>query len=100
MNNDTPKIVKRILLQYSFYQFKQRLEYMCKKKGCKLILVHAALTSKTCSCCGSIKDAGTSETYKCGTCKSSFDRDANSAKNILIKGLSVLLDANLNCHAS
>jgi len=83
-------IVKRVLLQYSFYKFKQRLEYMCEKHGCKLILVHEALTTKTCSSCGSIKEQGKSETYNCSACNTSFDRDENSARNILIKGMTML----------
>lgn len=82
--------VKRILLQYSFYKFKQRLTYMCEKYGCKLILVAPALTTKTCSNCGSIYEVARSETYNCPNCSFSCDRDINSAKNILIKGMTIM----------
>jgi len=87
---DLSALIKRILLQFSFYQFKQRLEYACERYGCKLILVHEALTSKTCSCCGHRQDIGSSEEYKCPNCKSCLDRDVNSARNILIKGMTQL----------
>jgi putative transposase len=87
---DLPALVKRILQQYSFFSFKQRLEYLCERNNCKLILVHEALTSKSCSSCGNVGEVGKSEVYKCLRCGGSFDRDGNSAKNILVKGMSVL----------
>ena len=85
-----PKIIKRLLNQFSFFQFKQRLEYMCEKINRKLILVNEALTTKTCSNCGTKNNIGSSETYTCSKCNHTFDRDINSAKNILIKGITVL----------
>lgn len=85
-------LVKRILNQYSFYQFKLKLAYLCEKYGCQLILVHPALTTKTCSSCGVINDPGLSETYTCSSCELSYDRDIHSSKNILIKGMSKILE--------
>ncbi len=85
-----PKLCKRIILQYSFHEFKLRLEHKCKMFGCKLIYVNEALTSKTCSSCGSENNVGCSEVYNCNQCGSVCDRDLNAAKNMLIKGLSVL----------
>ena len=82
--------IKRILLQYSFHKFKQRLTYMCERYGCKLILVAPALTTKTCSNCGDINEVAKSETYNCPNCSFSCDRDVNSAKNILIKGMTIM----------
>ena len=88
---ELPTIIKRILLQYSFHQFKERLEYMCEIYKCKLILVNEALTTKSCSCCGSINDkVGKSEEYNCPNCSLKLDRDVNSARNILIKGMTIL----------
>lgn len=89
--NKLKGIVKRILNQYAFYQFKQRLEYECEKYGSKVIYVHEALTTKTCSCCGNISHTvGSSEEYCCSKCNNRIDRDVNSAINILIKGLTAL----------
>jgi len=89
-NQNLPGLVKRVINQYAFYQFKSRLIYLCEKYKCKLILVHPALTTKCCSACGAINKPEKFETYNCLSCQFSYDRDVNSAKNVLIKGLTVL----------
>ena len=46
-------------------------------------------TSKTCSNCGYLHEKlGSSKTFSCPGCNDSFDRDANAAKNILLKCMS------------
>ena len=87
---DTKPLIRRVLNQYAFYQFKLRLEYLCEKYGCKLILVHPALTTKTCSSCGQLNNIADKETYTCSACHFSNDRDIHSSKNILIKGVTIL----------
>ena len=75
-----------------FYKFKTRLLYKAEALGNKVILVHEANTTKTCSCCGNIKhNVGASKTYYCdnANCNAILGRDINSAKNMLIKGLMV-----------
>jgi IS605 OrfB family transposase len=86
----TKPMVKRILQQYSFYQFKLRLAYLCKKYSRKLILVHPALTTKGCSNCGALNYTGDSETYTCRNCSFITDRDYNSGKNVMVKGMTIL----------
>jgi IS605 OrfB family transposase len=89
--NEPPAIVKRILNQFCFFQFKQKLEYKCENLGCKLILVNEALTTKSCSSCGNISETvKKSELYCCSKCKVEIDRDENSAKNILIKSMTAI----------
>jgi putative transposase len=83
-----PKIVKRMMLMYRFYQFKEKLEYKCKEYGKKLIIVDESYTSCTCTNCGNIKKMGGSETYDCMTgCGIILDRDVVGARNIFIKNV-------------
>jgi putative transposase len=54
--------------------------------GCNVRIVTEEYTSKTCGCCGEIKyDLRSSKTYNCIKCKNILDRDANGARNILLK---------------
>lgn len=76
----------RNMYNLGFYQFKQRLINKCKKYGTSLYLRSEAYTSKTCTNCGSINNnLGTSEIFKCNSCKLVIDRDVNGARNILLK---------------
>ena len=86
-----PSKIKRILNQYSFHQFKTRLQYGSEMRGCKLIKVHSALTSKVCCNCGNKNDVGASEEYTCETCQHTFDRDENAGINMIIKGLTAIM---------
>ena len=91
---DLSPLVKRILGQYSFYKFKQRLAYSCDKYGRKLILVHPARTTKDCPYCGNEQNVERSETYDCPKCNRILDRDQHSALNVLVKGMSILESRN------
>jgi IS605 OrfB family transposase len=90
LKGDAKPMTKRIIQQYSFYKFKQRLAYLCDKYSCKLILVHPALTTKGCSFCGALQNIKKSETYSCPNCSFTTDRDWNSGKNVLVKGMTIL----------
>jgi IS605 OrfB family transposase len=73
-----------------FYQFKQRLLYKAALYNKKVILVPEQYTTQCCSACGTINNnVGSSEIYKCknNNCKKIFGRDANSSKNMLLKGV-------------
>ena len=68
---------------------------MPKSAGTKIIEVNPRNTTKTCSCCGAIKDMQiTQRTYNC-ECGNSLDRDINSARNILAQGLSIAESENI-----
>lgn len=69
-----------------FYKFKQRLQFKSSVKKKIVILVNEAYTSQGCSNCGSLYKIKSSKVYKCKNCLQIFDRDTNSAKNILMKG--------------
>ena len=53
-------------------------------------------TSKICSCCGNIDShLGGKKIYSCRQCGAKMDRDANGAKNILVK---YLTEKNIRLH--
>ncbi len=70
-----------------FFQLKQKLLYKSEKLGKKVYSIPEHYTTQTCSSCGILNQIGSSKVYNCSSCKSIFDRDQNSAKNILMKGL-------------
>jgi len=66
-------------------KFVELLSYKCKLYGKKLVKINEKNTTKTCSNCGRLKEMKLSErTYKCA-CGFRFDRDRNSAINIMKK---------------
>lgn len=91
MKSGIYKLVKRVLQQYSFYQFKQKLSWVCSITGKKLILVDEKLTSKKCCGCGDRTDVGGAERYICDSCSLSIDRDINASINIFLKAYTELV---------
>jgi putative transposase len=68
-----------------FYEFRRQLEYKTKWYGSKLFVIDRFFpSSKTCSCCGNVKDKLklSKRTYECENCGLSIDRDLNAAINI------------------
>ena len=82
-------MVKRVINQYSFHQFKLKLSWLCERENKKLILTEESYTSKTCCLCGELNDVGKSELYSCSECKQEIDRDLNGAINILQKTITL-----------
>ena len=70
------------LSHFTFYNI---LKHKCEEYGKNLHYVDESYTSKTCGCCGSLYDVGSSRTYNCPNCLNSYDRDMNAARLILIK---------------
>ncbi len=82
------KMTKRLMLIFSFFEFKQKLKWKCSLYNKKLIIVNESYTSKTCTNCFNIKsNLGSSETYNCTHCKIKIDRDVGGSRNILIKNI-------------
>lgn len=78
---------RRKLLSWSHCSFVDRLIHKSREyNNCKVIQVTEEYTSKTCGCCGFLKqDLGSSKTFKCNKCLTIIDRDINGARNILLK---------------
>ncbi|ANF83272.1 transposase (plasmid) [Acinetobacter sp. NCu2D-2] len=90
------KLVKtkmaKSVLDTGFSALKTMLRYKCENAGVLFEEVNEAYTTQTCSCCGSRSSSpkgraglGIRE-WQCGECGSSWDRDVNSALNILALG--------------
>lgn len=68
-----------------FYEFKRQMDYKCQKYGIAFVEAPAFYpSSKTCSCCGSIKhDLRLSDRiYRCKECGLVIDRDFNASLNL------------------
>jgi IS605 OrfB family transposase len=81
------KSLNRNFNDLKFYVFSERLLYKASLNSKMVIKINEAFTTKTCSCCGTMKDVGSSKTYECDYCKNVLDRDFNASKNILMKGI-------------
>jgi putative transposase len=79
----------RAMVTWSHYRFRQRLLWKCRTTGCKVVVCGEAYTSKTCGQCGWLHNKlGGSKIFECGRCGLEVDRDANGARNILLKNAS------------
>ncbi len=77
--------VKRDMMNFAFYKFKQRLQHKCSiLKHCNVSIINEAYTSQTCGYCGSLNKTS-NEVIHCSACDKRFDRDINGSRNIYIK---------------
>ena len=82
------KKTSKAMLLWSHYRFRQRLLHKSREYNCKMIVCNEAYTSKTCGLCGVLHEAlGGRKTFCCPSCKGVLDRDANGARNILLRYL-------------
>ena len=76
----------RQMYTISYFELKQKLETKCKEYDLTLEIKDEHYTSKTCTCCGTIKrNLGSNKIYNCINCKILIDRDINGARNIMLK---------------
>jgi IS605 OrfB family transposase len=87
VNKGSNKTLNQEFNDIKFYRLKQRMKYKATLLGKKVIYINEFLTTKTCSCCGKINEPENSRVYDCKYCGEISDRDINSAKNILLKGM-------------
>jgi putative transposase len=79
----------RAMCTWAHYRFRERLLNKSRLYDwCQVIVVNEAYTTKTCGGCGWIhRSIGGSKTFKCNQCHIVLDRDANGARNILLRYL-------------
>ena len=88
--NNLSKMTKRLMSMFSFFSFKQKLQYKCELYNKKLIIVDESYTSCTCGQCGEInRGIKGNETFNCPRCHIKIDRDASAARNIFIKNVKI-----------
>jgi putative transposase len=77
----------RGMYTWSHYLFRQRLLLKAAEFSCQVELCTEEFTSKTCGQCGRLTNVGGSEVFRCRAegCGAVADRDANGARNILLK---------------
>jgi len=81
------RMTKRLMCMYSFYSFRQKLEWKCSLYNKKIFIVDESYTSKTCGRCGILNDVKGNETYTCVSCGLVCDRDVSGARNTFIKNV-------------
>ena len=78
----------RAMCTLSHFRFRQHLMSIARSSQCEVTLVCEAHTSKTCGQCGRLHHGlGGSKTFRCPSCGIVCDRDANGARNILLRYL-------------
>jgi len=88
MRGPLGSLTNRNIDNYRHYCFKTRMITKCRERGNSLHIRGEEYTSKTCGNCGQIKySLGSSKRFDCGKCGWSFDRDANGARNTMIKNM-------------
>jgi len=77
----------RSMLTWAHYRFRQRLVSKLREyPWCRLIVCSEHYTSKTCGHCGYVDSKlGSKRVFTCPMCGIKMDRDANAARNILIR---------------
>jgi IS605 OrfB family transposase len=86
-----PKMVKRLMMMFSFHSFKEKLKFKCNTYNKNLIIVDESFTSCTCGRCGLKNDVKGKEIFKCSGCKLILDRDVSGSRNILLKNITLRL---------
>ncbi|GAB1538210.1 RNA-guided endonuclease TnpB family protein [Scytonema sp. NUACC21] len=75
----------KVIADMGFYEFRRQLTYKCELYGSKLVVVERWFpSSKTCSNCGTKKEALTLDdrVFQCNHCGFTLDRDLNAAINL------------------
>ena len=76
----------RAIQEQCFYEFMRQMKYKCEWNGIEFVQVDRFFpSSKTCSCCGTIKkDLKLKDrVFKCSECGNTIDRDYNAALNLM-----------------
>lgn len=79
------KHLSKAITHSSFYEIRRQLEYKCLNNGIELVIADRWYpSSKTCSCCGNVKEklSLSERTYKCDSCGIELDRDYNASLNL------------------
>ena len=85
---DFNRMQKRLMLAQSHFTFRMRLKAKCAEYNVDFVEVNEHHTSVTCgNCRARHQNLGGNKVYDCVNCGYHADRDANAARNILIRGV-------------
>jgi putative transposase len=79
------RCLARSIMDGGFFEFRRQLEYKARFYGATVVVADRWFpSSKTCSCCGSVKAelALSQRTYHCDDCGFDCGRDLNAARNL------------------
>lgn len=84
--------INRSMLEQTWGEFSQLLEYKAEGAGIELVRVDPAYTSVICSRCGVVKEVNTDQErfatrFRCSSCGADLLSTVNAALNILARGL-------------
>lgn len=93
------KAERTTLHSWAFAQLGGFLAYKAQRAGVPLLRIDPRYTSQACSECGHTEKANrrTRDAFVCKACGHSAHADTNGARNIRLKGLTVLSTGNLRC---
>ncbi len=91
-NRNIGKSTVRMIQSFRHYDFRLRLKDVSKRfDWCHVVETREPYTSKTCGNCGFINDKlGSKKKFECSQCHYCADRDANGARNILLRYLTIM----------
>ena len=87
----------------SWHEFKRQLEYKCKWKGRKLVIIDRFFpSSKTCNNCNFVNQDLTLDirNWQCSNCNEILNRDLNASRNILRQGLNMVVGTTIKSEGS
>ena len=93
------KYLAKSIQQQNFYRFREILTYKAENAGIKLIIADRFYpSSKTCSCCGAVKQTLklTERVFVCNECGLEIDRDLNASLNLCRLGCSTVSSTGIN----
>jgi len=90
----TRDFLAKSILDCGWAEFSSMIAYKAEEAGCEIVLVEPALTTQTCSNCGSVCKKSLAERRHECACGASMHRDLNAAINILRRATSGLGGSN------
>lgn len=90
----TTKTVRQ-MTTWSHYTFRVRLQHVANQRGKTVHVLGEEYTTKTGGCCGRMHpNLGGAKVFTCRHCNVRMDRDAQAARNILLKNMPAVLTAH------
>jgi putative transposase len=81
------KVTKRDMSKWSFYRFKEYIQWKALQHNCTLLLVSENHTTMTCGECGTLNKVE-DRVLRCAKCATTLPRDWNAARNVFLRYIS------------